>query len=684
MAETEPAIDQVLGRVDNVPRSYRAFRILRIAGWSLIALQFVGFVIWSWYLLSRDAFGHDTAIYYQAWDLIAHGHLLPRNTIQGSYRFWQNDGEFIVYVFAPLYWIFPDHLIGLLWLQDLALSGTIAVCFGMVASRWLPRAVARDRSSISIAGFTAWTLFVVLFFLNPWIYWVPSFDVHMETFGVFFVACAYALFRKGNSWGYVFAFLTALCGTASVFYVVGLGVLLLARALVRTYRMHSAPIDGAPSQSDRLVQRFAPGAILAVLGIIWLYALSALHATQGSPTGGFVYLLGATGAKVVHVTFAKVLRGLVSHPIDAFRTTFLSHGWNLWANTSSAGLFGLFTPVGFFLALPTLFLDNLLKGQQSSYPTFQNLPEFIFIALGTVVLLASMIKRRRTFRLGLALAVLVVLNEIGWFVVWFPKTRTHWVKTSAAAANVLWRADRKIPFRDEVVITNGVAGLFGGHVHLYEFYGPTPIPVRAPVVWFVMSPDQGIEVVPTAVMERAISELAELPGSKLVEAAHDVYVFRWQVPKGIRSISLSTGDELAAWTTPGVAGRASLSGPPARWRLESNGREGYVLDGDYWREFPGSYRATIHMSATGPANIEVWDDTSGRLMGRVHVNRLPPGSTVSISFRLHHEHPGYVYQGAGAFLDLPIPQIPGDEIEVRVWSGGHVHIRISSVVLGSR
>ena len=93
------------------------------------------------------------------------------------------------------------------------------------------------------------------------------------------------------------------------------------------------------------------------------------------------------GANPQKITFGMVVSGLIHHPVSALRT-LTSHSWNLWANTSGAGFIGLFTALGAFMAIPTLLLNNFIDVQNFSYPTFQNIPEFIYIALGTVGLLA--------------------------------------------------------------------------------------------------------------------------------------------------------------------------------------------------------------------------------------------------------------------------------------------------------
>jgi len=80
-------------------------------------------------------------------------------------------------------------------------------------------------------------------------------------------------------------------------------------------------------------------------------------------------------------------------------------------------------------------------------------------------------------------------------------------------------------------------------------------------------------------------------------------------------------------------------------------------------------------------NVEVWDDTTNRLLASTTTTRMSKTSDVELPFRIGPEKPGVVYQGTGAFQILPIPQIPGDEIEVRVWNSGTRHVAIWSVTL---
>ena len=63
----------------------------------------------------------DFASYYQAWFLIAHGHLLPYDSIFGS-AFLKSHFALLLWPLSCTYWLYP-HGVTLLWLQDLAIVG---------------------------------------------------------------------------------------------------------------------------------------------------------------------------------------------------------------------------------------------------------------------------------------------------------------------------------------------------------------------------------------------------------------------------------------------------------------------------------------------------------------------------------------------------------------------------------
>ena len=104
-----------------------SLRRVRRIGCAVLGLQLAGFLAWSAIQYSRFALTSDFATYNQAWFLIAHGHLVPYDTVQ-RFQFWRNHGELLCYPLALLYWVWP-HGLTLLWLQDLCVTGAEVVAF---------------------------------------------------------------------------------------------------------------------------------------------------------------------------------------------------------------------------------------------------------------------------------------------------------------------------------------------------------------------------------------------------------------------------------------------------------------------------------------------------------------------------------------------------------------------------
>jgi hypothetical protein len=659
---------------------------VRSIGWVLIVAQLVGLLWWSTVLVDRASMSWDYAIYYQAWYEIAHGHLLPATTVMpwtGPY--WQSNGEFIMYVLAPLYWLFPDHLLGFWWLQDLAYFGIAAVCY-----RWVGELLPwrTDQSSrLHAVAAVGWLLAASLLVFNPWTYWSASFAVQMEPFGVLFGICALRALTQRRKSLWAWCVLTALCGGTSVVYVVSVGLAGFATCLYRRYANRHARV----ATDTSLVRSLAVPVAVGVFGVAWLAVLGAVHGTRvvSSPLGnvyqGLEYLLGS-GA---HSSGALAVLDLVAHAVVHLATVarvVASHGLNLWANTAPVGLVGLLSSAGFCMAVPTLLENSLLKNQAFSYPGFPSLIAYAALSVGTAVIVAAVLRRRQI--LGLVLVAAVFANVLIWFAVWFPDTSSQFVRVDARAAAVVASAARQVPPGAEVVASQGFVGTFAGRQYVYvfgspllvrNFRGPEVFPVEAPEVWFVLSAREGIEVPSTSETDQAIGSVAKLPGSSLVESADGVWVFRWDPPRGVRSVSLG-GPSLPvpAWTTAGVAARLVLVGSPETWTVQSTGAEGYVASGDIWRLMPGRYVATVELSSTVPVNVEVWDDRADNdlLLARRVVSSKRV-TQISLPFHIATLKPPASDEGPAIFRYEPVPPPPGESIEIRIWSpgGGTVSLR---------
>jgi hypothetical protein len=114
-----------------------------------------------------------------------------------------------------------------------------------------------------------------------------------------------------------------------------------------------------------------------------------------------------------------------------------------------------------------------------------------------------------------------------------------------------------------------------------------------------------------------VGELAGPMHATLVTHADGVWAFRWNPPPGVDTITVpGNSSPLPAWAAAGAAGRAVMTGPIIGWHMTSTGARGYVSDGLAWPEPPGRYDAQVRLPATGPVNVEVWNDTSNTLLAR--------------------------------------------------------------------
>jgi hypothetical protein len=111
------------------------------------------------------------------------------------------------------------------------------------------------------------------------------------------------------------------------------------------------------------------------------------------------------------------------------------------------------------------------------------------------------------------------------------------------------------------------------------------------------------------------------------------------------------------------------------------GGSGYVVAGDYWREAPGRYQATVELSTTVPVHVEVWDATGNVLLARRYVPPTNGFTATTLDVDARRTYPTHPYGGAGPFRILPVPPAPGDELEVRVWTAGGGLVSVSSVEL---
>ncbi|MGA7418784.1 MAG: DUF2079 domain-containing protein [Acidimicrobiales bacterium] len=655
---------------------------MRRTGLGVLVLQFIGLAVWSQTLISRFAPGTDFVGYGQAWYLIAHGHLNP--FVSGwNELFFKDHGSFIVVLLAPLWWVWP-HAVTLLWVQCAAIVVGEAVAFiwicevaGTISEKrqlgghhkpeagtgWL----ASIRMKVDLPPALA-VLGLVLLVANPWIYWAASFDFHFELVGsCFAILLAYDIAHHHRR-AWLWFLLTIISGDVAITYAMGVGISAILAG--KPWRRQGATLIALAAGAFGIENAFG----LSRGSGITEYLQSARSSHPAVAVPGQRHQVVTSGIGGLNSLF----RAVFTRPLQ-YLDTLRSHFLNIYANLAPAGGIGLLCAWGVGVPLVVLLENNLRAGVLFSATPFQNFPIYLFVALGTIMVLAWIASHWRT--LTWVIGSIVVVSSIGWMAAWFPKTSNTWLRVSPAAAEVLNWTLAQLPPNDEVVATHGVVGAFSERTKLISFQ-ESVVPIFARHVWFVLAPEQGIETVPVPVNLSNLATLAGPMHAKLVAHGGGVWVFRWDPPSGTTTaVFPGFCSTVPAWPLPTNAGRPLLSGPASGWRIDATGQTGYVAWGDYWRLPKGSYVAGIRLSSNGPVSLQVWDSDRQELIAQRQVPSTQADGVVSVPFDAPTPLKRPSTEGSGPFRLMPVQPPPNDQIEVRVYSPGGTAMYVSSITV---
>jgi uncharacterized membrane protein len=613
-------------------------RVRRI-GYGILCGEFIGFVLWSNVLYAHFSLTPDFAQYSQAWYLIAHGNLNPYDTM-GRFLFWQNHSEFIMWPLAVFYWIWP-HTDFLLWLQDACIVAAQAVALTWLCE--IAATVEHDRRRAWLAG-TGLALIV----LCPWTWWAISFDFHSESLAVLFTALLARDLWNGRyrrAWLWIGCVL--ICGDVAGTYVAGLGLGLLL---------------GKKGARRR-------GLALAGVGVAAVLFITLIHGNAGSSHGlqAYSYLADGGPKPKVHMGLLTMVTGILRHPATVAQSLWRKNV-DMWANFGASGFVGIgFLPLTPILLIVTL-ANSLFRGILFAEPLFQSLPIYVLMPAATIGSLAWLMKRWP--RITMVLSLVIVAQAIGWAAVWTPATFHQWLRVSDPTAATLARIAARIPPSAQVFVSQGVVGRFSSRTEIRPLPAPRAVPVKKDV-WFIVVPFQGIETQSTAQSMEIIGQLSTQLHAKLITHANGVWAFRWHPPAGLRTVTVPDGTRpLPAWTAPGAAGRQVMNGPASTWHVTSTGRRGYVVDRLQWRRLLGSYELAVTLSATGPVNIEVWNDNGDKLLARQSIPSTHGVQTIRIPVVSAGAYIQRIFHGWGPFrADFAKPP-HGQRLELRIWSPG--------------
>lgn len=622
---------------------------IKRAGLVLIGLEGIALVVWSWIQYRRFSETWDFSIYYQAFWQIAHGHINPYDTLNGFY-FWQNHFELLMWPLSLLWWIWP-HAVILSWIQDLSIVAAQAVgwiwsleLLGGINSIWLRRIGALAVLSAMVG--------------NPFWWWTASWDFHLEVVAApVFVIAARELWL-GRRRGWLWSGVLLSCGAVVTTYVFALGVGLI------------------------LFRRRRPGLVLAAVGAILTLIEIALHANQGgSLVGLYGYLLGSASLVKQPSSFT-VLASMISHPLHDL-SLLMNRRADLWANVAAAGVLGVACPLFLPLVIVVEAVNGLTYKGFFLPPGFQSAILYAALPVGGAWVIARLAEwpRRGVKLLAGSLAVASGAYTAGWAAVWLPRFPSTWTRVSPAASQVLSDLRSRIPISDEVIASQGVGGRFSGRKWIYLALGPATFPVHTRTVWFVIAPEQGIEVQSSIAAQAWAGQLSRTTGCTLVAAGAGIWGFRCSMQASHKSRVLIPGvpSQVPGWVVVGPAGTAVLSGSPKSWYAESRGTPGYLVSYDYWKERSGNYVASVKLEATGAFNVEVWDATTSRLIARDSLPRTNGIEELRLPFSLSDVRGPGIYDGPSLFRVDWVAPPRKDQLEIRVFDYGSGKVKVFDV-----
>jgi hypothetical protein len=592
----------------------RALRWAAGFGYLLLFLQLLAQGWWSQVQISHFAATQDFANVEQAISQIAHGVLDPHSTIQGwvngvpvggtasfshQLYFWQDHSEFIVWPLSLFQLVWP-HPVTLKWLQDLAAFGAQAIAFRWItelAATSVPRARAEAAATLVGAG-------AVLLAVDPGFLAANTFDVHTEAFAAFAALGTARALYYGHRTVWIWLIAGLACGDVGAGYeaAVGLSALFLGRRWLR------------------------PGLLITAGAVGWNQLLGAIGGTKGTR----VWVVYANLMNPVTQlnpralpNVGTLLGNVIQHPGRVVSTLWANRD-SAWKNIAPGGIFGwLWLPV-LIPAVVVLSQAQLSRVWDIYEPGFQSIAAYALIPVGTVAILLAGLRARRAATRVLTLIVAAGLagNTIAWAATLVPRVTQRW-SVPAPAVSALRRVSAMIRPDDEVIASQGIAGVFAARASIYPYLmgSGLTVPVQEPHIWVIFAASAGIEPVKPTQTDGDILALLEDGDARLKLDQSGVWAFEVSPPRGASWFSFTPPDigEAPAWLLPGAAGKVVRTGPLTTWHAASTGTRGFVESGASWPEGPGSYVASFRVAAAGGTTLQVRDATTHAILAHLDV-----------------------------------------------------------------
>ena len=618
-----------------------------------LVVQLLGFLVFSQVQAWHFNLEQDYSQFGQAWYLAAHLDFSSVVTIK-SRPFYMDHGDFFLYALVPLWYLWP-HAVTLMWVQDI-----FAVLAEAIALIWIHESIYESYKGRNfstdlrmLSGFGT-----SLLVLNPFVFWAVANDFHTEIFATAFLVLAARSFSQKKRIAWLWVAGVILNGNVSASYLLGLTIsmLLVGRSYWRAALM-TAAVALASTEVATLI-----------------------HADQGSSFRGYSYLV-ARGDSAPTST-SQVAQLILKNPIAALNN-LIGYRLAAFVTISIPGLLGLMSPwaLGVTVVCIAEAGFNAWPILTPSY-AFQNFALFIFLPIGSVMV-ANKLLRSTKLWLRRSLQFLIALQmtwTFGWFLIWAPETPHRWISIPQTSARELSRAHELIPQGDQVIASQGVVGGFSLRKYVYMFEinansGVVNFPIKTQTVWFVITPNLGIELqTPSSALAMA-SRIEQLPQVKTVIKRHGVFVMKWVPPDSVGStFTLDFRDHPI---DPSLLNIDGFGGS-----IDLNSRPGYVLSGYYKiLTLTQLFQYSVKFKSDGPLIIEVWNTSTNELLRRIHTVATDNSfEEVVLRGQLTEIHGPRIWNGYWPFVSqVETSPYPGDTLELRIFNDGTTVCEIQSV-----
>jgi uncharacterized membrane protein len=621
----------------------RAFTVIAVAAVVLqaTALSWLSILQYASFVLNVDF-----SLYQHAFAEIVHGNYNPDATYVGGV-FFQNHGEAMMWPIAIVFRFFDPAAV-LLTVQNAATVG-----ISVLIALWIARIVDRSPEGWDPANTIIASVCAAAGILDPWFVWANAQDFHFEAPATFFVLAAlYAFVRNRFLLGIGASSGCILCGDVSSTYTFGLGFFLLF-------------LSGAA--------RKASGVVIMVLSVAWLAMLHSFAVHRGASLPG-IYAGLFPGDPHATDSALHLAVAVLTHPLAVIHALGYQLP-NIYANIAPGGILGILSPSALAIGLVP-FLENFLSsGRLFSQPSFQNVPLYAAVGIGTFGVIYA-IRSRVSRVLALTLVALIALNDAGWCAVVMPNVKKRWIAASWSASKVISDAYYGTSHSTQIVTSQGVLGRFGQFA--VSSFWVQGIALRTEPVTALFAPYEGINTLEVNADFTNLQTLARR-GAQIVEHGRGVWWLRYSGSLDDPHLFLPFQSHVVeAWTIDATRSHPVLDGKQDDWHLADDGKPGYVMDHDYWRYPLGAYVGEVELVNSAPVTYEILNASNLTIIYRRTVP-AGPRRTVRIPF----DHAILVnetgFRGSWPFVFEPFTPPKDNALEVRIWSDGKARVNVYKV-----